>query len=284
MTRPVWRRLGPWLTPALVIVEVVLVTTRLLSVRDAVLVIIVVEAALAVTVASRMVAAARRFRAERARGADAWAAAEDGLARLVPRKLARVLLIEPRLFACLVRWVTGRHDGRSPGTFRYDRGARPLFGVAVGLVVVEGAVADALLAALTSGPWVWLGLGLHVYGLVWLGGFYASLAVRPHRLTDDALLVRDGIFTELTIPYATIARARAAHHAGFGRSGLRIDGAAATLAFGDATATLDLDPPLPAGPRSVPVTTLHLTVDDPPSFVTALTATLRAPGNTAARR
>ena len=277
MTRTFWRRAGPWLTPALAAVEIVLVATRLVTLRDAVIVIVVVEAALAVTVAFRMRAAARRYRSERARGVDGWAAAEDGLARIVPRRLARVLLIEPRLFACLARWVTGRHEGRSPGAFGYHRGARPLFAVVVALVVIEGAVVDAFLAALTSGPWVWVGLGVHLYAVVWLGGCYASLAVRPHRLSAGALLVRDGIFAELVVPYDAIARARVAHRPNFGRSGLRADdaGGGATLAFGDATVALDLARPLAAGRRHTPITTLHLTADEPAAFVTAVTTASR---------
>lgn len=286
MTGTAWRRAGPWLTPALVVIEIVLVATRLVTLRDAVIVIVVVEVALAVTVTSRVVAAVRRCRSERARGVDGWAAAEDGLALLVPRPLARVLLIEPRLFACLARWVTGRHEGRSPSAFGYHRGTRVLFGAAVALVVIEGLVVDAFLAVLTSGPWVWIALGVHVYAVVWLGGLYASLAVRPHRLADGALLVRDGVFTELAIPYAAIARARAAHHTNFGRSGLRVDGTTgtATLAFGDATVTVDLTRAIPAGRRNIPVTTLHLTADDPRAFATALTTALHAHGDAATPR
>lgn len=53
---------------------------------------------------------------------------------------------------------------------------------------------------------VGLVLGLHIYALAWLVGLYASIVVRPHQLQPDGLHVRDGIFTELIVPYPAIIR------------------------------------------------------------------------------
>lgn len=272
-----WRHVGPWATPLLAVVEVILVTSGLLAVRTAVIAGVVIEAAFWVTALSRTAAAARRYRSGRALGLDGWVAAEDALAQLVPRPIARVLLVEPRLLSCLVRWATGRHEGRAPGACSYHRNLRPLLVAIVALVAGEGAVVETLLALLVPGsPWVWVALAVHAYALVWIAGFLASLVTRPHRIAPDALLVRDGVFSELRIPYGAIADARITRRANFGRSGLKVDAASASaiLAMGDANVKLDLDPAAEIH-RSGASAPLHLrilsiTVDDPPAFVRAL--------------
>jgi hypothetical protein len=270
------------MTPLLAVVEVSLVTSGLLTVRTAIIVGLVIEAVFWTTAIFRGMAAVRRYRSARQEGLDGWTAAEDGLARLVPRPAARLLLIEPRLLVCLARWVAGQHQGTSPDAFSYHRGIRPLLGSILMLVVVEGAVVEALLAFLLPGsPWVWVALGVHLYALVWLAGFFASMVTRPHRFRPDSLVVRDGIFTELVIPYVAIEGARVARHPNFGRSGLKVDPHTgdALLAIGDANVVIDLDPTRPIQPtrtgHPLALRTLRITVDEPADFVASLRA--RAP-------
>lgn len=275
MSRGLWRRIGPWLTPAVVLAEVVLVSSGLVDIRNAVIALAVIETLFALTAVSRVVAAARAYRAGRAAGSDGWAAAEEALAQVMPRKLARLVLIEPRLFGCLVRWLTGRYAAPADDSFGYHRGLRPLLAVIVGLVVVEGAVADMLIAALVpAGPWVWIALGLHLYGLVWLVGFYASMVVRPHRLLADGLHLRDGVFTEVIVPYEAITGARAARRDNLGRSGLEVEPASGVglFATGDATITLGLDPsrPVHASGKLIALSSLDITVDDAAGFLKLL--------------
>lgn len=277
MTRALWRRAGPWMTPPLATVEVSLVVSGLLTIRTAIVVGAVLEAAFWTTAISRATTAVRRYRSAHREGLDGWAAAEDGLAQLVPRPAARLLLIEPRLLACLARWASGRREGTSARAFSYHRDIRPLFGAILALVVVEGAVVDTLLAVLLPGtPWVWVALGVHLYALVWLAGFLTSMVTRPHQLDPDALIVRDGIFAELAIPYTSIQAARVAHQPNFGRSGLKVDPdtGGALLAVGDTNVAIDLDPARPvlrpgtACPLAI--RSLRITVDEPASFVAAL--------------
>src|SRR5262245_33254720 len=85
----VWRRLGPWATPVLVVVEVALVWSGVFQVRTAIVVGLVVEALLWATAVSRTIAAVREFGRGRSGGLDIWQALEDGLAQLVPRRVAR---------------------------------------------------------------------------------------------------------------------------------------------------------------------------------------------------
>lgn len=283
MTSLGWRRAWPWTIPVLALVGVVLVASGLIAVHAAVIVGLAVEAVLWLAALTRAPAAVRRYRSDRIVGFDRWAAAEDGLAELISRPLARVLLLEPRLLECLLRWATGRHEGRRPGAFSYHRGLQPFLVSILALVVGEGVAVEAVVAILLRGtPWVWVVLGVHVYALVWFAGFFASLVTRPHRLGPRALFLRDGIFAELEVPYRAIEGVRVAHHSQLGRSGLKIDldTASATLAMGDANLVVELDPTQPV-PRRGRVSPLHLqsiliTVDDSAAFVQELRARLGA--------
>lgn len=273
----IWRHVGPWATPLLAVVEITVVTSGVLAVRTAVIVGVVIEAAFWVAALSGTIAAVRRYRSGRAEGLDGWVAAEDALALLVPRPIARVLLMEPRLLSCLVRWSTGRHEGRCPDAFSSLGNLRPLLVTIVLLVAGEGVVVETLLAVVVPGSvWVWVALGVHAYALAWLIGLLASFVTRPHRIGPDAVLVRDGIFGELQIPAAAIVDARITRHANFGRSGLRVDPASKTavLAMGDANVELDLDPTaeIQRSGAFAPLRLrrLSITVDDPLVFVRAL--------------
>lgn len=277
MSRRGLARAGPWLTPALAIAEVCLVWSGLIGLRTAIVAGAVVEALLWGMVLTRVVAGLRRFRSARAAGVGGWQAAEDAVALLVPRRLARLVLLEPRLWLCLARWATGRHDGRSARSYSYHRGTRVLFAAVIGLVVLEGAVVDAVLAvALPGSVWAWVAAGVHLYALAWLAGLWASFVTRPHLLADDAFHVRDGVFTELVVPYSAIRGARVVRGSNLGRSGFKIDPErqAATLALGDTTVVVDVDPAaqlLVNGLRHPgPVATLAITIDKPHDFVQAL--------------
>ncbi|MBV8995402.1 MAG: hypothetical protein JO287_17280 [Pseudonocardiales bacterium] len=275
-------RIGSWATPTLIAVETVLVCSGLLSVGHAILVALALEAALAVTVISRGIIAVRSVRASRAAGRTGWAAAEDGLAQLLPRPVARALLIEARLWVCLLRWITGRHDGRSIHAHKYGRDLQMLLIVLLGVIAVEGAVVEMILVVLLPGtPWPWITLGLHAYALTWIGGFIASLHTQPHLLHPGLLRLRDSIFTEIHIPMSAISDARPIRQPGPPRSGLRIDPSerSATLTHGDTTIALTLDPNQPiqvdGRPPITGLTRLYTTANNPTPLLHTLTISSR---------
>ncbi|GLY66681.1 hypothetical protein [Amycolatopsis taiwanensis] len=270
MTRRHRFHLGAWITPALLAVELVLVWSGLLSIGRAILLAIVVEVALAITALGRGIIAVRRFRAGRAAGQSGWAAAEDGLAQMLPRPVARALLIEVRLWVCLLRWITRRHDGRSTNAYTYGRNLRLMLFALLSLSVLEGAVVEVVLGVLLPGtPWPWVVLGLHAYALVWIAGLATSLHTRPHLLEDGQLRLRDSVFAEITIPVSAIIGARPVRRPGPLRSGLRSDPSdgTGTLAYGETTIALALDPDQPlyteGRPAITGLTVLHITADDP---------------------
>jgi hypothetical protein len=272
--RELWRRVGPWLTIMLITVEIVLVWTGVLSLLNAVIIIVVVEALLVVTALGRGVVAIRAFRAGRIDGRDGWAAAEEALGELVPPQLARILLIEARMWVCLVEWITRRRPPER--VFEYGASLRPIMRIVLGLLVIEGLVVEAVLAAVLGhdNPWVWVALGLHVYGLIWIGGFLSSLSVLPHQVGPTALVLRDSVFTVINIPLTAIASMTERRRGHSGRSGFTVDDGTGLLAYGDATVRIVLHPdskvrvgtrPALAGLRRI-----DLTADNPTAFVRAV--------------
>jgi hypothetical protein len=179
----------------------------------------------------------------------------------------RILRNEARLWAALARWPTGRHDGRLPHAYPYRRGLQPLVVIILGLVAVEAVVVElVLVVAVGDTVWPWLALALHLYALGWLAGFLASLHTRPHVLAEDALLVRDGVYDEVVLPYDAIRDVRQVNRSSVGRTGLKVgaDGRA-TLGHGDTSVELGVGP-------GRPFHTLAISVDEPAAFVRELGA------------
>ena len=200
------RRAVKWLLPALIFVEIMLVWSGLLDLKDAVILIAVIEALILITGIGEVILVVRRYRKTRSSGLDVWSALEDGLTVLLPRQLARLATSEPRLFYCLAKWIFRKTKLRE-GEFSYHK--RSTFDMLVLLVVlvspVEILVVELLLHAFL--PLLWLRLlvlFLEIYALFWVLGFHASRVALPHRLTEDGLLLNHGVFAEGFIPYSRI--------------------------------------------------------------------------------
>ena len=195
-------RIAKWLLPLLIIIEAALVWTGVLDLAEAVGVIIGIEVLLALVAARQILTAMRRFRQGRDAGLDAWAALEDGLAVLLPRKVARVAAQEPRLWACLAQWALRRRPRQGEFTYHRRSAVGPLL-----LAVVFTTPVEVLLFELLI-PWSWLRwvlLVAAIYLLFWAFGFYASLVVLPHRLEHSGLRLHYGTFADGYIPYGAIA-------------------------------------------------------------------------------
>jgi hypothetical protein len=256
-----------WLLPALILVEGLLVWSGLLDLGDAVLVVVGVEALFLAAAAGEVVLVVHRYRRGRAAGLDLWAALEKGLALVLPPKAARIVVLEPRLWVCLLRWIS-RRTGPSESAFGYHKRSQ------MGLILVMLAFttpAELLVVELLA-PWAWLRIALLVpglYALLWMFGFYASLAALPHRLEEDGLRLRYGALAEGFVPFSEIAVVqRTRRRAPGSGDGLQTDpeGGGIYLATGSRTdLTLRLHPP-----RTVqglfrtaePSTTIHLAADE----------------------
>jgi len=193
----------------------------------------------------------------------------------MPRRVARFLLLEPRSWASLRKQRARR---RARWSFGYARGLRPLFVAVLTLTFVELMVLELVLfLAVDSAVWRWVSIAVHVYALAWLASFWASFVANPHRVGEECLTLRDGLFSTVVIPFDSIATVatRTRPSPGFGgRTGVQIDEQASclTLAIGSETnvalelaGSLQIDEVHRTGLRRVAVT-----VDDPKGFVSAL--------------
>ena len=192
-----------WLLPALILAEGVLVWSGLLDLGDAVLVVVGIEVLLLATAVGEVGLVVRRYRRGRAAGLDLWAALEEGLALLLPRKAARIAALEPRLWVCLLRWIS-RRTGTSDREFGYHKRSQ------MGLILVMLAFTTPveLLVVELLAPWAWLRLlllVLGVYALLWMFGLYASLVTLPHHLEEGGLRLRHGAVAEGFVPFSEMA-------------------------------------------------------------------------------
>ena len=265
-----------WIVPLVVLVEVILVWSGTMDLSDAVLVVVGLEALLFLIGLAGFVLVVRRYREERKAGLDPWRALEDGLSLVLPRAAARLILKEPRLFACLLRW-TFRRARLAEGEFSYHK--RSLLRALMPLLVVSAPMELVVVhvLALAFSPWGWLKwalLVLGIYATLWLLGLYASLVTLPHRLEETGLRLRHGILAEGFVPYKEIDEvvrtARKAPVSGDGLSHAPAEDAL-YLATGSKTdLTLRLkNRHSVAGflKESNPACLLHLAADEPEQFV-----------------
>ncbi len=273
-----------WLLPVLILAEVALVWLELLDFRDVILIVVAVEALLLVVGGTQMLSAVREYRRNRAASFDGWRALEGGIAVLLPRLAARLIVSEMRLFYCLIRWAF-RQTKLGEGEFSYHRhSTMDMFVLLVVLVSpVEVLVIEVLLQAFL--PLLWLRilvLVLEVYAVFWILGFYASRIVLPHRFEEKGVRLYHGIFAEGFVPYTEILGVeRARQKAPEWGDGLQKAGDKAYLAIGGNT---DVEIKLHS-PRALhsflrlmdPVDTVHLAVDDPGGFASELKHRLPVP-------
>ncbi|WP_163510306.1 hypothetical protein [Fodinicola acaciae] len=187
---------------------------------------------------------------------------------------ANVLLLQPKIVVALVRWILRRPDVAGGVPFGCPRDTFFLWAIVAGTAVELGVVEFLLVMLRVPVGWTVAAAALHAYAVFWLLGMMAGFAVRPHLLTAEHVIVRDGLFTELTFPYESVAGAVAAvkRADGFGgRTGLKVRDGVATLAYDDATVRIDFRPDAVIfrdGVRvATPYKSLWISVGDAPGFV-----------------
>lgn len=266
------KRALKWFLPVLLVAEAVLVWSGRLDLKDAVIVVAGIEALLVVAVVGEVMLVACRYRRGRSEGLDLWTALEDGLAVIMPGKLARIVMVEPRLFVCLARWAL-RRTRLTGGEFGYHMKS-PL-GYIVLMVLMTAPVEILIFEILI--PWSWLRwalLFLSVYAVFWMLGFHASLVALPHRLEGGGVRLRYGLFAEAFVPYAEISGVeRAARAAPKPGDGLRVapdEGAVYLAINGKTDLTVRLREPRPMRglfEDTEPTDEIHLAADYPEGFL-----------------
>jgi hypothetical protein len=269
-----------WLMLILIIAEIVLVRAGLLDVSTAIGVVVGIEALLLIVAGRQIIVAVRRYRQGRAAGLNLRIAIEDGLTVLLPRKVARIVALEPLLWAYLGKWAL-RHNHLGQGEFQYHK--RSPIGPLLLVILFTTPVEILLFELLIPWDWLrWLLLIAAAYALFWAFAFYASLVVLPHRLEQDGVRLRYGIFADTLIPYPVIERVELQQLRSPSRGeGLRVDreNETAHITIGGRTSvTLHLRAPCALNGLlnlTPPVRTVYVAADDPEGLTRELTTVLR---------
>lgn len=128
---------------------------------------------------------------------------EGAIAGAIPRPLVRLVLTEIRLAAFAAAAPRLIVSTRTKGPETYSETSKwESFAVIALVAFVPDAV---LLLFIPTPPWVHVVLiALSAYSTMWLVGAFGSVVLCPHELGSDPLLLKNGIFSELEVPAASI--------------------------------------------------------------------------------
>lgn len=200
------KRVFKMVFPLVIAAGAFLVWSGTMELSSAIFLVVGLEALLALVGIGGILLIVRRYRREREEGLDVWAALENGLALILPRKVARLIVHEPKVLASLFRWGLGR---TKPSESEFGYYKRSVLRMIVPLVVLTAPIELFVvhLLAYLFVPWAWVKWALlivSIYAIFWLLGFYASIVTLPHRLEEGGIRIRYGAFTEGFIPYVEI--------------------------------------------------------------------------------
>jgi hypothetical protein len=121
--------------------------------------------------------------------------------------LRRAAVTEGAMWRSMVVWALRRPLPLAPGDepFGYLGVIKPILGVFIGLSIVEIPILDLIITNVV--PWRparWIMLGLSVWGLLWMIGFFASIKIHPHIVGDPGIRVRLSAGIDLMVPWEDI--------------------------------------------------------------------------------
>lgn len=254
-----------WAIPSVVLLQVGLVWSGVLTVGQAVVVGLTLEVLLIGVVLAELALARRAYRTSRAEGADGQQAVEEALRAVLPGPVAKVVGMELGLFRSMWRWIRRRPDV-APGqqTMSYGSEIRPIMWIMVFLAPLEILVIELLL------PWETARivlLVLAIYGTVWVLGFLGALSSRPHVVGNGNLKLRFVHFVSVSIPLRGEVSVKKARHSGYKKSVNIHDGILA-MPIGDSTnLTLTLSAPVMVRPKpgapEQEISEVRFSADDP---------------------
>ena len=176
----------------------------------------------------------------------------------------RLLEAELGIWRSLLLWVTRRTAGAGE-PHRYAGALTPILLVFVSVGAIETVVLHVIV------PWDALRLVcdvVSVWGLLWMLGYFASVRVHPHLVTDDGLRVRSGTSVDLEVPWSQVAQVlKQRHPVDSSKRLLVADGVAAVPVLKETNVALRLTSPLVV--RGEEVNEVRLFADDPLALVAA---------------
>ncbi|GEM_PF-1353495 len=168
-----------------------------------------VEVVLVVALFHRVRAAVKSIRQRG--GQEVYAA--DALRKALEESLGRhiatsLLAAELSLIYFAVAGWFKQFSTDQPGALTFAYYGRNAFGVAIGallgLVLVEAALLQVVLHQWNPAI-AWIALGVHLYLVFWIIGYYQSARLQPLVLTTKRLHLRSGLFWRAEVPLRDIA-------------------------------------------------------------------------------
>ena len=112
----------------------------------------------------------------------------------------RFIRLEWHMYTSTARLIARRPDvPRGGAGFRYDAGSRMILIVFIVLSAVEIAVVDLIVHQWPGVRIAFLVVG--IWGLLWMIGLLSANIVRPHTVGPDGIRIRDGLGTDVAIPW-----------------------------------------------------------------------------------
>lgn len=191
--------------------------------------------------------------------------------RAIVRRLA---VAEFRQYGALWRWVLRRPDVPPRATgFRYVGIVLPVLWAFIVVSSLEVVIVHIVV------PWPTVRLVLDilgVWGVLWMLGLTASLTVMPHLLDRSGLRIRNGVMTDVPLPWEAVAAVAVRQRAREKSRAVQLDrdgdAVVLNLVAGsqtnvDITLRHPLEVALPSGPETVTAIRLH--ADDARGLVAA---------------
>ncbi|WP_326558973.1 hypothetical protein [Micromonospora sp. NBC_01796] len=192
--------------------------------------------------------------------------------------LRRAAVTEAAMWRSMYMWALRRPLPLAPGDepFGYLGVIKPILGVFIGLSVVEIPILDLIVRNVV--PWEparWIMLGLSVWGLLWMIGFFASIKIHPHVIGDTGIRVRVGAGIDITVPRQEIETVSRSYRSMPSGRSVQVeevgDRRVLHIVVGSQTSVdVRLRRPLTfvlPGGETEPVDELRLYADDPDAFV-----------------
>jgi hypothetical protein len=217
----------------------------------------------------------------RVRGSSAGSNASV-IDRMFPRIIARLVSTEIDIWVSLWRFTFS-----SRNSYQFYPAKRSILGYLAIFTFFTAPIELVLVHVLVpSEMMAWIITGISVYGMFWILGMYASIRTMPLSLDENELILRYGVFGEVTVSKSNIdsidvktaklAGASDGYRSAAGESG-QIEGW--FLSAGQTDVTICLGAPIrPFGfiRISPPVSTINIAVDKPEQFVYSVREQLNA--------
>ncbi|MFD2093620.1 hypothetical protein [Blastococcus deserti] len=191
----------------------------------------------------------------------------------------RLAVAEFRQYGALRRWLLRRPDIPAGATgFSYVGIVLPVLWAFIVVSALEVVIVHIVV------PWPTVRLVLDVlgvWGVLWMLGLTASLTVTPHLLDDEGLRIRNGVMTDVPVPWEAVTAVAVRQRARERSRAVQVDrdgdGVVLNVVAGgqtnvDITLRHPLEVELSSG--SERITAIRLHADDPRGLVAAARACL----------